>query len=338
MAEIDWSKALSREEAEKRDYPDFEDGEAPDEVWPNRRSNETSGYSELHVVDLNQIKDGASRRMYAVYGVPVGWGVNDAELEEFQERFQEIEEARSDEVDFASKLDDYGFLDEAHYLWVRERIEGGDKAQAAELQKLLDAQTAQLKSELNARLTGELAGELVPVEGVTLEQWAWVQAKLASGQDLAGLLKTAGMDMPKWDRVSAEWNARMSRDQTASIATAYGQAFLATGAGPFGEAGKAAADALLDPSKKGVAGGDPISFERWIEIQEAQSAGVAQGKDAAAILASFGMTPADWGTVGGYWAQKFGANAMAMLDDYNRLTEKYRAKYASAGAADDVEY
>ncbi len=256
-----------------------------------------------------------------------GWAPDD--WASFWDKVYDIEAAgnRSDE-ELEAKLAEYGLRSKAEFDEVRTAFneaygEDPDFAQAG-----LDSRTRSVKNAMSGRLNGELKGELAPVEGATLEQWAWVMAKSASGQDISGLLKTAGWDDAKWQRISAEWNARMARDTTASIATAYGQAFVGSGAGPFADAGKATATSMLDSSKNGVAGADPISFERWIEITEAQSAAASHGLDAATVLKSYGLTPADWGTAGGWWSQKFNANAMKLIGQYNELSTKFKAKFA----------
>ncbi len=257
----------------------------------------------------------------------------------YWDKVYDIEAAgnRSDE-ELDAKLSEYGLRDKEHFDEVRSAFneqygEDPDFAQAG-----LDSRTRSVKNAMNGRMQGELKGELAPFEGVSLEQWAWVMAKVASGQDVGPHLITAGWDQPKWDRVSAEWNARMGRDTTATIATAYGQAFVASGPGPFGDAGKAAASSMLDPSKSGVVGKDPIPFEKWIEITEAQSAAASQGMDAATVLKSYGMTPADWGTIGGWWSQKFNANAMKMIGQYNELSGKYKEKFSAGFSADKIEF
>src|SRR5690606_28682485 len=114
-----------------------------------------------------------------------------------------------------------------------------------------------------------LAGEFAPVEGVDLDRWAAAQARVASGGQLDEILATLGIDQACWDRVSAEWNARMARDTTATIATAYGKAFSSSGQGQFGGAAAAGAAAMTGGSVQGEA---PIPLERYVEIQEAQSA------------------------------------------------------------------
>jgi hypothetical protein len=266
-----------------------------------------------------------------------GWDPDDAEG--FWMKVHAIEAAgnESDEA-LDAALAEHGLKDKAHFDRVRDSFAGHYGDDPDFMQAAIDARTKATKQQMSNRLKGELKGELAPFEGVSLEQWAWLMAKVASGGALPELLALAKMDTPKWDRVSAEWNARMGRDTTASIATAYGQAFVATGPGPFGEAGKATASAMLDPKKKGVDGKPPISMEKWIEITEAQSAGSKQGLDASAILKSYKMTPADWGTVGGWWSQHFNANAMKLMGEYNRLSKKYQDKFASGFSADDIDF
>jgi len=39
--------------------------------------------------------------------------------------------------------------------------------------------------------------------------------------------------------------------------------------------------------------------------------------------------------IGAYWGQKFNENAMAMMDDYNRLTAQFQQKYG-VGHADGM--
>jgi hypothetical protein len=266
-----------------------------------------------------------------------GWDPDDVDA--FWDKVYEIEAAgcESDEQ-LDAALAKFGLEDKAQFDAVREAFGQRHGEDSSFMQAAVDSRTRSVKNAMTGRMQGELKGELAPFEGVTLEQWAFVMAKVAASQDITALLAKAGWDRPKWDRVSAEWNARMSRDTTATIASAYGQAFVASGDGPFAEAGKQTADSMLDASKRSVEGQEPISFDRWIEIGEAQSAGARQGLDAAAVLKSYKLTPAEWGTVGGWWSQKFNANAMKMIADYNRISEKYREKFATGFAADSIEF
>jgi hypothetical protein len=194
--------------------------------------------------------------------------------------------------------------------------------------------------EMQARAQGELAGELAPVEGVALEQWAGAMARIVMGGDLAAILSGLGIDQAKWDRVSAEWNARMSRDTTATIATAYGKAFSSSGQGQYGAAAQSGAAAMTAGGS--VDDNPPIPFERYVEIEQAQAALVEQGHDAIAVLQQFGMSVMDWSNVGmwysQYLARNMNKNGQALYHEYCRLQEKYAAKYRGASSDGDVSF
>jgi len=55
---------------------------------------------------------------------------------------------------------------------------------------------------------------------------------------------------------------------------------------------------------------------------------VAQGTDPGAILAEYHLNADDWGTIGGYWAQKMNANAMAYIGDFQTFSTKYKEQFA----------
>lgn len=166
-------------------------------------------------------------------------------------------------------------------------------------------------------------GALEPVEGVSMQAWAGVQAGVAGGKDLDALLAQAGLDRAKWERVSAEWLARMTTDTTGVISTAYGAAFAGGSQNSYGaHAAHAAA--------VGVAGdlsAEPMSFERWVEAQEAMSAASDRGDDPSAALAAFGLTPADFGNVGAFWSKKLQQEMTKYHQLYTQYSDKYRAKY-----------
>ncbi len=166
-------------------------------------------------------------------------------------------------------------------------------------------------------------GAFDPVEGITLEQWAGMQAAIASGGDAAALCAQAGIDDGRWQRVSAEWNARMASDTTATIATAYGNAFAGAGTGAFG----AAASAAVNSGPGGDPGAEPMPFERFVEIQEAMNAAHQHGHDPNAALAHFGITAADFGNLGAYWNKRMQSEAMKYHQLYTDYSAKYRAKY-----------
>ena len=171
---------------------------------------------------------------------------------------------------------------------------------------------------------GAGGGGLDPVEGVTLEQWAQMQAALAGGADIDQLIAQARMDRPKWDRVSAEWMQRMSTDTTFTITTAYSNAFTGAAQGQY----SAQAARATSVGVGGDLGGEPISFERFVEIQEAMAAAHRRGYDANAMLAHFGMSALDWSNAGLFWSKQMQEDALRYHELYAKYQDLYRAKYA----------
>jgi hypothetical protein len=260
-----------------------------------------------------------------------------------------VEQAWEDESKRATLFSEYGIRGSQHWYQIRATFERWTESPAGRRKyptpgdwiqaKMTTTQTLMM-GEMNLRLEGELKGEVEPVEGVSLDAWAGAQAKVANGGDVNQIIAGLGIDKAKWDRVSAEWNARMSRDTTASIATAYGKAFMASGEGSFGGAAAAGAAAMSGAQLNEADA--PIPFERYVEVEQAQACGVAQGKDAASILKSFGLTPMSWGQVGGWWSQYISQNAMrnngALHKRYSELQAKYEAQYKAADADSDLSF
>ncbi len=164
---------------------------------------------------------------------------------------------------------------------------------------------------------------LDPVEGVTLEQWAGVNAKLASGTSTEEAIKSIGADAPKWDRVNAEWLTRMRNDTTATISVKYAAAFNTNASGNLGAGAQVAS---------GGASAE-FPFEKYIECMVAQDVLGKQGRDAQDVLKDFGLTVADYSNISSYWTGK-------MMSDYSlaakmaQLDAEYRKKYASMAPGD----
>lgn len=187
-------------------------------------------------------------------------------------------------------------------------------------------------------------GMLDPVEGVSLKVWAAVNAQLVSaGGDMATLKKLLAphkIDEATWARASEVWNGRMSDqsnpDASMAIATEYGKAFAAGGAGAFGASAQASSESMGVNDRvagKNGKGAEPVSFERWVEIQTAQGCWAQQGKDVNAMLKKvFGMTAVDWSNISAHWSQKLSTD-FQLAGRYGELNAQYTEKY-SAGEAD----
>lgn len=167
-------------------------------------------------------------------------------------------------------------------------------------------------------------GALEPFEGVSCEQWAHINAAISSGGNLDQLIAEAGMDRPKWDRVAAEWQARMQADTTFAIATVYGNAFTGAGHGQFSaQAGHAAAVGV-----GGDLSDEPMSFERYCEIEAAMSCASDRGEDVNALFAQFGINAMEWGQVGMFWSKKMQQEMLKYHALYTEYHDKYTAKYS----------
>jgi hypothetical protein len=225
----------------------------------------------------------------------------------------------------------YGFRDGGH--WEAFRNWGVATWAARMRQNPADLEFRQsgiarerIMREKAGAMTGQGAGGggLDPVEGVTLDQWAHVQAALAGGGDLDQLIARARMDRPKWDRVSAVWMQRMTTDTSGAIATAYGNAFAGAAQGQYGAQAAQASAAGVG----GNVGAEPIPFELFVEVQEAMGAGARRGYDANAVLAHFGLSALDWSNAGMFWSKRMQQEMSRYHELFTQYSDLYRAKYA----------
>ena len=59
-------------------------------------------------------------------------------------------------------------------------------------------------------------------EGVTLDTYAQIMAKIAGGEDASALLSAHGLSMDQWQRAQQAWNAAMAADVNHHLTTQYG--------------------------------------------------------------------------------------------------------------------
>ena len=167
---------------------------------------------------------------------------------------------------------------------------------------------------------------LEPVEGISLDQWAQANAKLASGGTADEVHKQLGIDAPKWDRVNNEWLARMKNDTTFTISTKYSATFNTSASGNLGTGSGAATQS--------------ISFEKYVEAMVAQDVLGKQGRDAQDVLKDFGMTVADYSNVSSYWSGKMMSD-FSLAAKMSSLMAEYQKKYESMsgpGSASDIDF
>ena len=168
----------------------------------------------------------------------------------------------------------YGIRDRSHWHTVKDSVYAlliqkyGSGEEVG--QREMNWRMGQMQRHMQGQVAKQAAGGgFAPVEGVSLEAWAAINASIVSGANYEDLLKGAGIDKARWDRVSAEWNARMARDTTFAITTIYGNAFQAASQGKYNAYAKEAAAARAANRELGME--LPMSYEQYYEIMYEQA-------------------------------------------------------------------
>jgi len=282
------------------------------------------------------------------------WDVND--LEGYWERHAVLEAARDQGDDaYEAELSKQGLRNSNHWDRVKFTYYFHHRKE--------DDRFAQFEAEYQVRETERLAkkalegsrqqmrdavqpGMLDPVNGVSLETYATVQARrmaLPQGDPkaFARLLAEYKLDEAKFAQADTGWQERMQGqgDQlaAAAIMTEYGKYFAAAGAGQHGAAAKKASANLgiNDKVKKQEKGGEPCSFEKFVEVMAAQSVWATQGKDVNAQLQKvFGLSTLDYSNLSAYWSPRMGTD-LKLIQQYQALDAKFRERYSAGGGPDD---
>jgi hypothetical protein len=171
-----------------------------------------------------------------------------------------------------------------------------------------------------------------PIQGVTFETYATINAQMAQGTSQGDLLKKYGIENVAWEKASAGWIKRMQEDTSFSLMTEYGKYFMNAGQGQFAETAKEVAQVV--GTHQGAKGEEPMSLEQYVEIMCAQGAAAAQGKDVIQVAESYGINAADYGTVGIYWASRM-ASDMDIANQFSKLQSKYEAQFNSQPKEED---
>lgn len=171
------------------------------------------------------------------------------------------------------------------------------------------------------------SGEMNPVEGISLEKWAAMNAAIVSGTSLEDLLKSNGIDQGKWERASAEWNARMARDTTFAITTVYGNAFQAASQGKYGNYAREANAARA--ANRELSMEPPMTLEQYWEILYEQDYGSKAGRDPIAVLRECNLTVVDWTDLSAFMGYYINRTVQRNWQQFNAMHERVKAKYAA---------
>ncbi len=327
-ANYDWTKAAGAD----FDWPDIDSEDIGKlEPWLCLQVMEDGSLRGWQ--DLNAIPDGDERRLEACarcLGMPADMPGDYDEAMEWIEAVRDADDLEVEAQSRGFKCNDI-FSYEDHLDAVEARWEEERRKAWGDTQDLLDDQMAQLKQQMDTNIAAKReGGELDPIQGVSIEDWAAANAKMVSGTTIDEILGVLQIEKPAWDEINAEWNARMSRDASATIATVYGNAFQNPNIGRFAGVGSAPA--------AGAGGGEPCDFETWVKVGVHMNKATEQGLDPQTILASHGMGLNDWSAAGAYWSVEFTKNAAKYFDLETKLRAKYEKEYAGGSIADDIEF
>ncbi len=272
------------------------------------------------------------------------WGpvvTADDKVVEFSYHEHEFDKTRAGDPDAAEKkILGFGYRDVGHFYVVRGTMlkysgtPTGEHVGDCILQSQ-EYMSAVLKAHAKAREAEQAAVAkanpelLAPVEGVSVEMYAQLAARMAQGlpQDqLLAALAQHGVDYPAWEKAQAVWIDRMSKDTTGTIGTLYSKAFMNSGAGQFAAAGAATAATGFDGTA--AKGGEPISFDKFCEVDGAMSAWSKTGQDVNAMLKSqFDMTAADYSMASTWWWSQITAD-MSKMPAYDKKKADFEKKYS----------
>ena len=225
----------------------------------------------------------------------------------------------------------FGIRDRSHWQTVKESCYS-TLAQKYGSNEVSQREMNWRQGEMQKHMTGQVAkaqagGGFAPVEGVSLEAWAALNAAIVSGGNWEDLLKGARIDKARWERVSAEWNARMARDTTFAITTVYGNAFQAASKGKFGDYAREATAARA--ANRDLSMAPPMTYEQYYEILMEQAYAAKQGKDPVEALKGCGLTIVDWTDLGSFMGYLFNRDAQRNWPEYEAIHKRVEAKYAA---------
>jgi hypothetical protein len=161
-----------------------------------------------------------------------------------------------------------------------------------------------------------------PVNGISFEEWAAGNARLANNQPMAEMLKVLGVDEKTWNATNDAFLAELKKgDPAGPIYRRYAEVFADPAVGRF----NAAKDT---PEIKGKL----ATFEDYAEVQAHLTVGSRAGDDPEKILKEHDLTVYEFSQETKPWVQAMaraaGSDKMEEMDIViQHYTEIYEARY-----------
>jgi hypothetical protein len=150
-----------------------------------------------------------------------------------------------------------------------------------------------------------------PIDGVTLEKWARANARMVGGVPEARVIADLKLTKARWEKVHEKWNERLAA-HTMELGADYAKA--------FNEALNAEPAAAPPAGAQGPSG-EPISFDKWIEVLEATYAASVR------VPALYDLSADDWTRVNQWWQRRLDARQVDKAL-YESLSAKYEKQFA----------
>jgi len=154
--------------------------------------------------------------------------------------------------------------------------------------------------------------DLTPIDGVTLAQWARANGRLTHGVPLERVIAGLKLTKARWEKANELWTERLTQ-HTLALGQEYAKHFRAAMDEEAARAG--------EPGTQGGSG-EPIPFEKWIEVLEATYAASER------VPALYEMSTGDWTRVNAWWGRKLDAKEVDKAL-YDRLSLKYEKQFAA---------
>lgn len=157
-----------------------------------------------------------------------------------------------------------------------------------------------------------------PVSGITFDEWAAGNARLANKQTLDGVLETLEVDKSQWDEANTAFTkALKERDPRSYTYQRYGEVFADPAVGRFAEAGD-------NPRLQGKL----ATFEDYARVQAHLTVATQAGKDPQEILKKHDLTVYEFSQESGRWVQEMArAAGGGDIERMNRIREGFEAEY-----------
>jgi hypothetical protein len=136
-----------------------------------------------------------------------------------------IETATHDPARRSSLFAEYDVENVEHWQRIQAAFERWLKTPTAKAKYRTPDDLMHARMSMTQTMTLEDLGivpvNLEPIGGVTLEEWAKVEAALEAGAKLQPLIAQLHLDADTWANVAAAWHTRMNNDTSGRIATEY---------------------------------------------------------------------------------------------------------------------